>query len=337
MLWTVDSLTVVLAALGVVLGVEVVAMLMRRLGRPEPDPAVCKLLEKAVNERELPVIAYDEDDDLEPTQHNGEARAAVPELGGVIYEADAATDEPTAQISAFTLRASAKTDQGVRRKRNEDALLVLRREGVYVVADGMGGHAGGAIASKLAVEAIADTFQASRFSRESPLHTIPRRAAELVTAIANANEAVRRVAQSKGALAEMGTTVVATRFCPRKRRLYIGHVGDSRCYRFRAGKLELLTQDHTMASFGVKGPDGNMLSRAIGVRDRVETDVMIVAPEPGDLYLLCSDGLTKMVPEDLIADVLMRVEEDRAVDELVRLANTRGGLDNITAVLVRVA
>jgi protein phosphatase len=130
---------------------------------------------------------------------------------------------------------------------------------------------------------------------------------------------------------------VAARFAPRKGRLYVGHVGDSRCYRFREGVLARMTNDHTMASFGVVGRGAQLLSRAVGPRTKVLTDVVVATPRIGDVYLLCSDGLTKAVPEDLIRDVLdLYWDLDRAAARLVDLANRRGGLDNVSVVLARV-
>jgi protein phosphatase len=135
----------------------------------------------------------------------------------------------------------------------------------------------------------------------------------------------------------MGTTVVCARFSPTKRRLHIGHVGDSRCYRLRDGIFKQLTADHTMAELGMTGPESANLSRAVGIWSTVPIDVVVGAPLPSDIYLLCSDGLTKMLDDERIAHVL-RTEEDpqAAVDRLIFFANARGGKDNITVILVRV-
>jgi protein phosphatase len=135
----------------------------------------------------------------------------------------------------------------------------------------------------------------------------------------------------------MGTTVCAARFSPTKKRLYVGHVGDSRCYRMRGDVLEQITADHTMASLGVKGPEGERLSRAVGIYAAVPVDIVIAYPVVGDLYLLCSDGLTKMLPDETIA-VVMRHEKDpkAIVDRLVLFANEHGGRDNISIILLRV-
>jgi protein phosphatase len=136
----------------------------------------------------------------------------------------------------------------------------------------------------------------------------------------------------------MGTTLCAARFAPHENRLFVGHVGDSRVYRLRGGVLQQMSADHTMADLGIKGPEGTHLSRALGVFARVPIDVILARPAVNDLYLICSDGLTKMLTDEIIANVL-RHETDlaAAVERLVLFANGRGGKDNITIVLVRVA
>jgi protein phosphatase len=136
----------------------------------------------------------------------------------------------------------------------------------------------------------------------------------------------------------MGTTVIAARFSPDKQRLYVGHVGDSRCYRYRAGVLERMTTDHTMACLGVVGDGAALLSRAVGMQPRVLTDLVVATPRVGDVYVLCSDGLTKMVPEYFIEELLAwaGVDVERAVDWLVDAANDLGGADNISVVVVAI-
>jgi serine/threonine protein phosphatase PrpC len=135
----------------------------------------------------------------------------------------------------------------------------------------------------------------------------------------------------------MGTTVVAARFSPNKQRLYVGHVGDSRCYRLRAKELTPLTTDHTMGASGITGPLASHLLRAVGIAPAVKVDLIIGRPRPEDVYLLCSDGLTKMVSDDKIRDILLAEPNmDRAVEKLVETANAGGGRDNITVILVAV-
>jgi protein phosphatase len=205
-----------------------------------------------------------------------------------------------------------------------------------VVADGMGGHAGGDVASQLAVDVIGEAFQKSRFVGE-PYPDVPRRGAELARAIQMANKAVYDCSRSEAGYTGMGTTVVSARFSPNKQRVYIGHVGDSRAYRLRSGGLTQLTTDHTMASEGMTGPLAAHLNRAVGILPGVKVDLIIARPLPNDVYLLCSDGLSKMVPEEQIESILVGEPDlDRAVSRLVEQANLHGGRDNITVILVQV-
>jgi protein phosphatase len=135
----------------------------------------------------------------------------------------------------------------------------------------------------------------------------------------------------------MGTTLCAARFTPDKHRLYVGHVGDSRCYRVRDGVMKQMTNDHTMADYGVTGPEGAHLSRALGVWPTVPIDVIMAKPVLGDLYLICSDGLTKMISDGTIATQLLHEEDPKAaVERLVFFANAHGGKDNITVILLRI-
>ncbi len=287
----------------------------------------------------LPIIHFDEgeEDGDEPTRHSDfddadESCPAVP----IAFDHSALDEEETSLQPHFILAAVGRTDRGRHRKQNEDTVLVRSTDGLCVVADGMGGHKGGGIASGLAVETIAKALEEGTF--EGKRHpTLPSRGSEVVRAIQAASSRIRAVAKERPELSQMGTTVVAARFSPDKRRVYIGHVGDSRCYRFRSNELVLMTKDHTMACFGVVGEGSGLLSRAVGPQARVLTDLVVATPEIGDVYLLCSDGLTKMVPDDLIRDVLDTIlDVGRAADCLVELANGRGGADNISVVLVRV-
>ena len=276
------------------------------------------------------IMMMDEEDE-EPTRGGGAS------VRHVRCEPAAEGEPPAAGRALFAVHAAGRTDTGLRRRANEDVLLVLRKQAVYVVADGMGGHAGGAVASQLAVEAIATAFIDGS---ESPciLSNVPPLAAELVQSLAAANESIRRAAARDVRLSDMGTTVVAARFCPERGRLYVGHVGDSRCYRLREGTLELLTRDHTMAELGVTGRQSVHLSRAVGPKGVVEADVAVLEPRAGDIYLLCTDGLTTMVSDQEIRDVLLAEDTaESAATMLVARANAGGGRDNVTALVVQVA
>jgi protein phosphatase len=277
---------------------------------------------------EVPDLSDDEDE--EPTRGGG---AAVRKL----YFEDGAQQEEPAGPDLFDLRAGGRSDPGTKVTNNEDAMLVLEGEGLYVVADGMGGHAGGEIASQLAVEALANTFLDKKPVPLLMLN-VPPQATQLVQGIAAANEAIRSMAARTPWLSEMGTTVVAARFAPAQGRLYVGHVGDSRCYRFRDGKLEQITRDHTMAEYGLSGKDARRLSRAVGSNGIVEADLAVLVPRDGDVYLLCSDGLTKTLSEEAIAEVLeQEPDPDTAARELVARAREQRARDNVTVVVVRVS
>lgn len=291
-------------------------------------------------ESALAKMEYEEDDEIDPTKVGGgpapKPPVYQPPVKRILYDEDAATEEPTRAESLFLVSATAQTDTGLRRKRNEDSLLVLESAGLFVVADGMGGYRGGEEASQLAVKTLAEAYRSKVFAGE-PHADVPARASELARAIQMANANILEAAKAKPEFQGMGTTLCAARFSGNKQRLYIGHVGDSRCYRLRDGVLMQMTADHTMADHGVKGPEAAHLSRAVGIWPTVPIDIVMAVPAAGDVYLLCSDGLTKMLSDAMIGDAL-RGEEDlqAAVEKLIQLANSRGGKDNVTVVLVRV-
>ncbi len=284
-------------------------------------------------------IDYEEDIENEPTKV-GDVQAKRPSVSPptqkIVYDEDAALDEPTHAGALILVTATAQTDKGLRRKRNEDSVLAREEEGIFVVADGMGGYNGGEIASKLAVSVIERAFVTQTF--DGPLDdAIPRRASELVRAIQMANEAILERAEGDHQLSGMGTTICAARFSANKQRLYVGHVGDSRVYCFRNGKLRQMTSDHTMKDLGVVGDAAAHLSRAVGVWPVVPIDVVFGKPQPGDLYVLCSDGLTKMVTDEDIRTVLATSPTPSVVAAaLVKAANDHGGKDNVSVIVVRV-
>lgn len=254
------------------------------------------------------------------------------------YEAEAEAEEVTSPVVRILIHAAGDSDRGRTRAKNEDSMLVFPERSVFAVADGMGGHAGGEVASSVAVDVLRDAFERSVFeARTEASVEVPRRGRELACAIQMANEAIFALAQDDPALKKMGTTVVAARFSPNKQRVYIGHVGDSRCYRLRGEDFRQLTKDHTMSTFGVTGPRGNDLYQAVGVQPTLSIDLIVDKPSENDLYLLCSDGLSKMVSNDEIRDVLIaEADLEAAVYGLMELANDRGGRDNITLILVKV-
>jgi len=288
---------------------------------------------------DLPKIAYDEDADIDPTllgTRESKRPTYSPPTQRIIYDEDAADDEPTHSGAMILVTATAQTDKGARRKRNEDSVLAREEQGIFVVADGMGGYRGGEIASQLAVTTIDRAFATKSF--DGPVHdTIPPRASELARAIQMANEAIFEKASGDKLLEGMGTTISAARFSANKQRVYIGHVGDSRVYLLRGGKLRQMTSDHTMQQLGVTGSGAAHLSRAVGVWPVVPIDIVLGKPKPGDMYLLCSDGLSKMVSDARIEELLRgSATPEVAAERLVSAANESGGKDNISVIVVRV-
>jgi PPM family protein phosphatase len=245
-------------------------------------------------------------------------------------------EEPTGPNALILVTAVGRTDPGLKRKHNEDAYAILEDHHLFVIADGMGRHAAGEVASQLCVDAISDAFRNAAFGppRTPPL---PKRASRLRGSILLANERILGAAQENDAYAGMGTTVVSCYFSPNNQRVYIAHVGDSRCYRLRSGKLTQLTTDHTLGAAGIQGKSAAVLSRAVGIEENVEVDISMESPLPGDIYLLCSDGLSRMVQNDEIQSTLENVKDlGEANKVLIDKANQGGGRDNITSILVRV-
>lgn len=281
-------------------------------------------------------IDYEESDANEVTAATPPRASLAPPTLKILYDEDAALDEPTHAGALILVTAAAHTDKGLRRKHNEDSVLSREDDGLFVVADGMGGYHGGEIASSLAVSTIERAFVTKTF--DGPLDdAIPRRASELVQAIQMANEAILQRAEADTQLTGMGTTICAARFSAHKQRLYVGHVGDSRVYCFRNGELGQMTSDHTMRDRGVTGEGAAHLSRAVGVWPVVPIDVVFGKPQPGDVYVLCSDGLTKMVTDEDIRSVLASsTSPAAAAAALVDAANAHGGKDNVSVIVVRV-
>jgi serine/threonine protein phosphatase PrpC len=225
-------------------------------------------------------------------------------------------------------RVGATTDIGQVREGNEDAILI--NDPLYAVADGMGGHRGGEVASNLALQTVEQMFA--------------ERQGTLTEQVERANRAVFERSQSDRDVSGMGTTLTAALIEGGAVRL--AHVGDSRAYLFRGGKLRLLTEDHTLVHrMVVEGeiteteaenhPHRSVLTRALGVEGDVRVDETKVEVQDGDRLLLCTDGLTGMLSEDEIMSVLQDVRDPQeAVDRLVREANRAGGIDNITAVII---
>ena len=226
-----------------------------------------------------------------------------------------------------------RSDTGRQRNANEDSFFV--RAPIFVVADGMGGAQAGEVASR----AAADAFDVDL--PQGPPERILRET------IVSANRAIHDLARADPSRAGMGTTLTAAIVDAEAEEVAIGHVGDSRAYRLRAGKLEQLTRDHSLVEeMRRKGqitdaqaedhPQRSIITRALGPEPEVEPDLQTVAAAPGDVFLICSDGLTTMLGEEQIAKQLGRASSmDAAVRALVDEANRAGGRDNITALAFR--
>ena len=242
--------------------------------------------------------------------------------------------------SGVRLRWGGASDVGQVRQVNQDSLYV--GTGLFVVADGMGGHAGGEIASRLAVETME-----SELAHEG---SGPRRVLDLVTAVQAANDRVWAQSEHDPNLAGMGTTVVAIGIVEEdgEARVAIVNVGDSRAYRLSDGHLDQVSDDHSLVGELFREgrltvdearvhPQKNIVTRAVGIERYVDVDEFQILPHTGDRYLLCSDGLTDEVTEDEITHVLRSIDDpEAAAQELVRQANAAGGRDNITLIVVDV-
>jgi serine/threonine protein phosphatase PrpC len=249
--------------------------------------------------------------------------------------------------------AAGRSDVGLQREHNEDSFCLLEQRGLFIVADGMGGHRAGDVASRMAVETIAAFFNTTaREDATWPFHYDPTLSAEenrLVTGIKVANKSIYEASARNREHHGMGTTVVGMLFSPSAKRIYVGHVGDSRAYRVRDGKIEQLTQDHSLLNDYLRAmPDltedqkeelpRNVITRALGMTESVQVDVCADEPQAGDAYILCSDGLSGMITDEELRDVVVRAETPaEAAEKLIALANDHGGDDNVTAIVARVA
>jgi PPM family protein phosphatase len=248
--------------------------------------------------------------------------------------------------------AAGLSDVGLQREHNEDSFAVVPQHELFIVADGMGGHRAGDVASKLASESITDFFVRTASEDVTwPFHFDAQLSEEenrLSTAIRLANRHVYEHSVRSHDLRGMGTTVVGALFSSRKGRMFIGHVGDSRAYRVREGTIVQLTRDHSLLNeYLTAMPDmteeqrnelpKNVITRALGMQDNVEVDMVGDDAHVGDVYLLCSDGLSGMVDDQDIQQVVQDYQTPEAIcKRLVTMANEHGGEDNVTAVVIAV-
>ncbi len=246
------------------------------------------------------------------------------------------------------------TDVGLQREHNEDSFVVLKEYDLFVVADGMGGHRAGDVASKLATETISEFFRSTANDDVTwPFHfdaNLSEEENRLLTGIRVANRQIFERSTRSREYHGMGTTVVGAMFSPRKHTMYIGHVGDSRCYRIRGGQIQQLTRDHSLFNdYLLAMPDlteeqrkelpKNVITRALGMQDQVAVDLQHDSSQPGDVYVLCSDGLSGMVTDEEILDIIGHASAGgmhEVPQKLIQRANERGGEDNITAVVITI-
>jgi protein phosphatase len=236
-----------------------------------------------------------------------------------------------------------RTDTGLVREHNEDAIGGEPKAGVLILADGMGGANAGEVASNLAVDMLTDQLPSLIVTDNTQIER-----EHLLNVIQDVNLAIQELSTQVEEYQGMGTTLVAGLFS--ENYLLYAHVGDSRLYRLRNGVLEQMTTDHTiiqeMVNFGdfanieqaiIAGVPTNVLSRAIGTEEIVDIDLGETQVESGDIYLFCSDGLTGMVTDDEIQSILENCKLDlrQQVDELIDIACRMGGIDNISVILVR--
>jgi PPM family protein phosphatase len=248
------------------------------------------------------------------------------------------------------IEVAGSTHVGMKRNHNEDNYLVLTEENLVCVADGMGGHSSGEIASRIAVDELGEFYRLTSKDQEAtwPFKMDKQRNYDenrLATGIKLANSRIFERATVDTKYKGMGTTIVSVHFA--ESAVYVGHVGDSRVYFFRGGVLQQVTEDHSLLNDYLKAkklspeeienfPHKNVIVRALGMKEQVQVDVTRVDPLQNDVFLLCSDGLSGMISDAQMQDILSRTPElEKACGQLIDLANAAGGNDNVTCVLAR--
>src|SRR5688500_4886942 len=259
--------------------------------------------------------------------------------------------KPAGQTAAPRMRAvsAGLTDVGRKRNHNEDSYLIDDELQLYVVADGMGGHAGGGTASRIAVETIDKELRKVRDGKdnpfanatqlqESPLPEVIRAAVE------RACLSIFHAAQEDPRLAGMGTTVIS--LLVRDDHAFFAHVGDSRAYLIRGDLIQQISEDHSLVNEQIKAgmitPEEakhsrykNIITRSVGFEEEVQVDVMGLVSEPGDVFVLCSDGLANMLEDRELLELVRATSFGDLPKKLVDVANERGGDDNITVIVVQ--
>jgi protein phosphatase len=255
-------------------------------------------------------------------------------------------------LPPLKIQAAGLSDRGLKRGHNEDSLSLVPDLGLFIVADGMGGHNAGEVASRQAIESVVEFLQ--RTSQDAdvtwPFPTnknLNDTENTIVSAVKLANRTVCNLSLEHQEYAGMGTTLVSMLLDPDRRHAVVAHVGDSRCYLLRSGQLSQVTMDHSwvseqLAKNIITAEEAknhrwkNVITRALGNKLDVEVDVQTQEIQPGDVYLLCSDGLSSMIDDDTIERIMIESPGlEECLQGLIRAANAAGGLDNITAILVR--
>jgi len=251
--------------------------------------------------------------------------------------------------------AAGLSDVGLQRDHNEDSYCILSAHRLFVVADGMGGHRAGDVASRTAIAEMTAFFEARELDGDGEgwVPAEDRRLTpeqnRLVSAVKRANQRIFQDSIRNRSVQGMGTTVVGALFERENREIHIAHVGDSRAYRVRAGEITQLTRDHSLLNdYLLVMPNlsdaqrqrlpSNVITRALGMQDGVAVDLHFEKVEPGDVYVLCSDGLNGMVSDDRILALVNSAGPDveLAARALISQANQNGGEDNITVVVIRI-
>ena len=251
--------------------------------------------------------------------------------------------------------AAGLSDVGLQREHNEDSYCILSEHRLFVVADGMGGHRAGDVASHMATTEMTAFFDATGVDGDGvewPAEEDSRLTPDqnrLVSAVKLANQRIFQASVGNRSVQGMGTTVVGALYARDDRKVHIAHVGDSGAYRVRAGDITQLTRDHSLLNdYLLVMPNltdaqrerlpSNVITRALGMQEGVAVDLYFENVEPGDVYVLCSDGLNGMVGDDRILDIVHNSGSDveMAAKALVAQANQNGGEDNTTVVVVRI-
>ncbi len=249
------------------------------------------------------------------------------------------------------VKVAGETNVGMKRNHNEDTFSILSEENLFVVCDGMGGHASGEVASQMAVENLKIFFKETR---EDPEMTWPykmdrsRRYEEnrLITGIKLANLRIHEASKREPKYHGMGTTLVCIYVV--EEGAYLGHVGDSRIYRIRGSRIEQISEDHSLLNDYIKMkklsaeeiesfPHKNVIVRALGMKESVKVDTFFEVPHSGDIYLMCSDGLSGELTDERMLEIVgdHRNDLQSACHALIQEANNNGGHDNSTVVLVQ--